>query len=66
MNFQYSDKYSDRLYEYRWVTVPKTDVVTRILPEEEWRGLGITMSPGWVHYANYSPDNAMIFRRPLK
>ena len=67
---EYSDKYHDEVYEYRHVLLPK-DVYGkmpkgRLLSESEWRGLGVTMSLGWVHYAIHEPEPfIMLFRRPL-
>jgi cyclin-dependent kinase regulatory subunit CKS1 len=60
----YSDKYSDDEHEYRHVILPKPlfklipkqyfnsddSGTLRLLSEEEWRGIGITQSLGWVHY----------------
>lgn len=38
----------------------------RLMSENEWREIGIQMSPGWVNYASF-PQNpsAILFRRPL-
>jgi len=67
MNFQYSYKYEDQLYEYRLVEVPmRVGKITEVMSEPEWRRLGVTQNPDWIHYANYTPDNVMIFRRELK
>ncbi|KAJ8469375.1 hypothetical protein ONZ45_g16912 [Pleurotus djamor] len=60
----YSDRYSDDIYEYRHVILPKPLLkmipknyfnpddsgTLRILKEAEWRGIGITQSLGWEHY----------------
>jgi len=59
----YSDRYSDDLYEYRHVILPKPLLklipkdyfdekvgTLRLLTEGEWRGIGITQSLGWEHY----------------
>jgi cyclin-dependent kinase regulatory subunit CKS1 len=59
----YSDRYSDDLYEYRHVILPKPLLklvpkeffddkagTLRLLSEAEWRGIGITQSLGWEHY----------------
>lgn len=36
-----------------------------LLSEEEWRMLGVTQSPGWVHYMIHAPEpHIPIFRRP--
>jgi len=38
----------------------------KLLSENQWRQLGITMSMGWQHYLVYSPNPTVIcFRRPL-
>jgi len=73
----YSDRYSDDLYEYRHVILPKpllklidrnlfqpnTDVL-RLLTETEWRGIGITQSLGWEHYEVHAPEpHVLLFRR---
>ncbi|GIQ80302.1 cyclin-dependent kinase, regulatory subunit [Kipferlia bialata] len=69
--FYYSKKFNDGKFEYRHVILP--DAVVRRLPaegrllaEEEWRHLGVTMSAGWVHYEQHKPEpNILMFRRPL-
>lgn len=65
LRIHYSDRYSDDLYEYRHVILPKPLLkmipksffedpqrpeVLRLLKEDEWRGMGITQSRGWEHY----------------
>jgi len=74
----YSDRYSDKQYEYRHVMLPKqmlkqipkdyfdTETGTlKILHEEEWRGLGITQSLGWQHYEIHAPEpHILLFKRP--
>jgi len=64
-------KYSDSLYEYRHVILPK-EVAKRLadppklLTESEWRGLGVQQSLGWVHYEIHKPEpHILLFRRPL-
>lgn len=43
-----------------------TPGVLRLLTEEEWRGIGITQSPGWVHYEVHAPEpHVLLFRREL-
>lgn len=32
-----------------------TPGVLRLLSEDEWRSIGITQSPGWVHYEVHGP-----------
>ncbi|KAG2146849.1 cyclin-dependent kinase regulatory subunit [Suillus bovinus] len=73
----YSDRYSDDLYEYRHVILPKPllklvpkeffdDKVgtLRLLSEAEWRGIGITQSLGWEHYEVHAPEpHVLLFRR---
>lgn len=66
---EYSEKYSDDLYEYRHVILPRTISKKmpkgKILAEAEWRGLGISQSRGWAHYAIHKPEpNILLFRRP--
>lgn len=63
-DFQYSDKYTSEEdeYEYRAVTVRK-EKINRLMTEDQVKSLGIVQSPGWEHYANYPPDNVMLFRR---
>ena len=37
-----------------------------LLAEEEWRGVGVQQSRGWVHYAIHRPEpHILLFRRPL-
>ena len=67
---EYSDKYHDDLYEYRHVLLPKAIYKTmpkgRLLSENEWRGLGVQQSRGWVHYEIHKPEpHILLFRRPL-
>ena len=68
----YSDRYRDNEYEYRHVLLPKTFYLNyvpkvmkhRLLSEDEWRGLGIQQSPGWVHYELHKPEpHIFLFRR---
>lgn len=67
----YSDKYQDDNYEYRHVILPssiakKLPHPIRLLSENEWRGLGVCQSMGWVHYELYNPEpHVLLFRRPL-
>jgi cyclin-dependent kinase regulatory subunit CKS1 len=52
---EYSEKYMDDRFEYRHVILPKTLAEalpnTRLLQENEWRGIGVQQSRGWTHYA---------------
>ncbi|TDL24919.1 cyclin-dependent kinase regulatory subunit [Rickenella mellea] len=74
----YSDRYSDDIYEYRHVILPKPLLklipkqyfnqddsgTLRLLSEPEWRGIGITQSLGWVHYEVHTPEpHVLLFRR---
>ncbi|KAG8786896.1 hypothetical protein FRB91_003265 [Serendipita sp. 411] len=76
----YSDRYSDDFYEYRHVILPRpllkmvprsyfsdsTPGVLRLLAEEEWRSIGISQSPGWVHYEVHAPEpHVLLFRREI-
>ncbi len=66
----YSDKYQDELYEYRHVLLPKEVYKRmpkgRLLLEDEWRGLGVQQSKGWVHYEIHRPEPyILLFRRVL-
>ncbi len=66
----YSEKYEDDLYEYRHVLLPKNVYKTipkgELLSENQWRGLGIQQSRGWVHYEIHRPEpHILLFRRPL-
>lgn len=70
---EYSEKFQDDLYEYRYVILTK-EVATKMfellndkkttLGEVDWRDLGITMSKGWIHHESYQP-HTMLFKRPL-
>ncbi|KAF8499946.1 regulatory subunit of cyclin-dependent kinase [Gautieria morchelliformis] len=76
---QYSDRYSDDVYEYRHVMLPKPLLrmipksffedpqrpeLLRLLREDEWRGIGITQSLGWEHYEVHAPEpHVLLFRR---
>ncbi|KAJ3740515.1 cyclin-dependent kinase regulatory subunit [Lentinula detonsa] len=74
----YSDRYTDDIYEYRHVILPKQllkyipeefwDQQTgalRLLEDEEWRSLGIKQSLGWEHYEVHVPEpHVLLFRRP--
>ncbi|XP_065100383.1 cyclin-dependent kinases regulatory subunit 2 [Paramisgurnus dabryanus] len=66
----YSDKYTDEEFEYRHVMLPKQ--LSKLVPsahlmsEEEWRGLGVQQSQGWIHYMIHKPEpHILLFRRPL-
>ena len=69
MEIEYSEKYYDDSYEYRHVIIPKHifEKMPRnhLLKEAEWRGMGISMSYGWVHYLIHNPEPfILLFRRP--
>uniref|UniRef100_A0A8C1FMA1 Cyclin-dependent kinases regulatory subunit n=2 Tax=Cyprininae TaxID=2743694 RepID=A0A8C1FMA1_CYPCA len=55
----YSDKYTDDLYEYRHVVLPrelaKQVPKSHLMSEDEWRRLGVQQSLGWVHYMIHEP-----------
>lgn len=37
----------------------------KLMAENEWRGIGVQQSRGWVHYAIHRPEpHIMLFRRP--
>ncbi|KAI3657257.1 hypothetical protein MP638_005268 [Amoeboaphelidium occidentale] len=68
----YSSRYSDEHFEYRHVILPKdyyanyvpSSMKNRLLSEDEWRSIGITQSPGWVHYELHMPEpHIFLFRR---
>lgn len=66
----YSDKYTDELYEYRHVVLPrelaKQVPKSHLMSEDEWRRLGVQQSLGWVHYMIHDPEpHILLFRRPL-
>ena len=67
---EYSEKYQDDDYEYRHVLLPRATYKqmprNRLLFEEEWRGIGVQQSRGWVHYEIHRPEAfILLFRRPL-
>ncbi|GMI34408.1 hypothetical protein TrCOL_g12807 [Triparma columacea] len=67
---EYSEKYSDAENEYRHVILPKelskTLPKSRLLTEQEWRGIGVQQSRGWQHYAIHRPEpHILLFRRRL-
>ena len=42
--------------------VPKHKLMT----ESEWRNLGVTQSPGWIHYMLHEPEpHILLFKRPI-
>jgi len=66
----YSSKYTDDEFEYRHVVLPKelSKIVPRhkLMTENEWRGIGVQQSVGWVHYMLHEPEpHILLFRRPL-
>ena len=68
--FYYSDKYTDETHEYRHVILPKELVKlvpkNKLMSETEWRALGVTQSPGWIHYMIHQPEpNILLFKRAL-
>ena len=70
----YSRPYADDRYEYRHVILTKSLAKemaeltrgTRLMSSREWRGLGITQSPGWEHYEIHRPEpHILLMRRKL-
>ncbi|XP_034836092.1 cyclin-dependent kinases regulatory subunit 1 [Maniola hyperantus] len=66
---QYSERYTDDIYEYRHVILPPD--IARLVPkshlmtETEWRNLGVQQSPGWLHFMVHNPEpHVLLFRRP--
>lgn len=70
-DIEYSAKYNDDKYEYRHVILPREMAKrlpkpARLLTEQEWRGIGVQQSRGWVHYEVHRPEpHILLFRRPL-
>ena len=69
-DIEYSERYSDGVYEYRQVILPRemgAQLKTQgLLSETQWRALGITQSRGWVHYDVHKPEpHVLLFRRPI-
>lgn len=66
---QYSERYADDEFEYRHVTLPK-DLAkliprNRLMSEAECIHMGVTQSPGWVHYMIHRPEpHVLLFKRP--
>jgi len=55
---------------FRHVILPKelskTLPKSRLLTEQEWRGIGVQQSRGWQHYAIHRPEpHILLFRRKL-
>eukprot|EP01056_Protomagalhaensia_sp_Gyna25_P004387 Protomagalhaensia_sp_Gyna_25__4386@NODE_3_length_9524_cov_26_759410_g2_i0_p11_GENE_NODE_3_length_9524_cov_26_759410_g2_i0NODE_3_length_9524_cov_26_759410_g2_i0_p11_ORF_typecomplete_len100_score8_10CKS/PF01111_19/1_9e21_NODE_3_length_9524_cov_26_759410_g2_i090989397 len=77
----YSDRFAGNDgFEYRFVTLPKNvylayrklvvdkqqQGISPLMNEIEWRGLGITMSIGWIHHMIWRREpNILCFRRSL-
>ena len=66
----YSDKYTDETHEYRHVILPKELVKlvpkNKLMTEREVIALGVTQSPGWIHYMLHEPEpHILLFRRPI-
>lgn len=66
----YSEKYYDEEYEYRHVVLPKE--LARLVPknhlmtEQQWRGLGVQQSQGWIHYMAHKPEpHILLFKRKI-
>jgi cyclin-dependent kinase regulatory subunit CKS1 len=71
---EYSNKYQDKVYEYKHVLLPKETFEkmqenmqeNTLLTEEEWRKMGLEMTRGWNHYTIHKPEpHILLFRRPL-
>jgi len=69
---EYSDNYSDDIYEYRHVILTKN--VSRQIPmprkelltENAWRKLGVQQSRGWEHYMWHQAEpRILLFKRLL-
>ncbi|KAF9974759.1 hypothetical protein BGZ73_001785 [Actinomortierella ambigua] len=75
---EYGSYYEDDLYQYRHVILPKALMarvdrcffdaeqphLLRLLEEQEWRKLGLSMSYGWENYMRHEPEpHVMLFRR---
>ena len=36
------------------------------MTEDEWRGIGVQQSQGWIHYMIHHPEpHILLFRRPI-
>lgn len=66
---EYSNKYYDKIYEYRHVILPrqlKIKLTGKLLTEVEWREIGIVQTKGWEHYYIYKKEpHVLLFRRPI-
>ncbi|KAG0055838.1 hypothetical protein BGZ83_007271 [Gryganskiella cystojenkinii] len=79
----YGNIYVDKEYEYRNVTLPKVMMPyisktlklipntnyhgLRTLSEQEWRSIGIVMSPGWENWTRHDPEpHVLMFRRTIE
>jgi len=67
---EYSDKFTDNIYEYRHVTLPERYLkkfnTQKLLTEGEWRDLGVQQSKGWEHFLIFKKEPHILnFRRPL-
>lgn len=72
----YSEVYEDDQFQYRHVILPKPLLrmlpktyfnsddsgTLRLLTEQEWRGMGVTQSLGWVHYEVHSTCYRWLFQ----
>jgi hypothetical protein len=61
----YCEIISDDTYDYRVIIVES--LYHKLLEEEEWRNIGIILSPGWEHISwfNSYPNN-LLFRKQKK
>lgn len=68
-SIEYSEKYDDKVFEYRHVILPRElakrlPQPLRLLKEDEWRRLGVQQSRGWEHYEIHKPEpHILLFRR---
>jgi cyclin-dependent kinase regulatory subunit CKS1 len=65
----YSDTYETDEHLYRHVILPHELAAIlpkkRLLREEEWRGIGVSQSKGWMHYMIHTPEpHILLFKKP--
>ena len=59
-----------RVSRFRHVMLPKDMLKLvpkgKLMSENEWRGIGVQQSQGWVHYMVHTPEpHILLFRRPI-
>lgn len=75
-DIKYSNVYNTDTTEYCHVILKKTTDAAiqalkaysdeKLFTEDEWRSLGLQMSPGWEHYMWHCPEkHILLFRRPI-